>query len=102
MSPDGITPARVTTDGHDSYPEQSGLNSAKLCAIGPTNKRQHRRHQALDLAQRQLGRRKQHQSGLNGRARIPSLPAWPKGLPAFQRRILDPQGEAARRRRPAS
>jgi transposase-like protein len=31
----GITPARVTTDGHDSYPRRSGPNSAKLCAIGP-------------------------------------------------------------------
>ena len=33
----GITPARVTTDGHDSYPRAIRLNSAKLCAIGPTN-----------------------------------------------------------------
>jgi hypothetical protein len=33
----GITPARVTTGGHDSYPGQSRLNSAKLCAIRPIN-----------------------------------------------------------------
>jgi len=33
----GITPARVTTDGHDSSKSNPDWNLAKLCAIGPTN-----------------------------------------------------------------
>ena len=50
--------------------------------------------QALNLPQPQPERRVQHQAGLDGRAGIPSLPAESNGLPAFQRCVLDPQGEA--------
>ena len=30
----GVTPDRVTTDGHDAIPEPFGLNSANMCGIG--------------------------------------------------------------------
>jgi hypothetical protein len=41
------------------------------------------------------GHRAQHQAGLDGRARIPSLPDGSNDPPAFQRCVLDPQGKAA-------
>ena len=59
------------------------------------HQREDRYQKALGLSQRQLERRAQHQAGLDGRAGIPSLPAGSDGLPAFQRCVLDPQGEAA-------
>ena len=31
----GVTPDRVTTDGHDSYPGRSAPHSAKACGTGP-------------------------------------------------------------------
>jgi len=65
------------------------------CRERQAHRRQHRCHQAFRLPQRQLERRAQHQAGLDGCVLEPGLTTWPKGLPAVQSGLLDPQREAA-------